>query len=307
LVDSKEPRKDEDSIDSDEREERQAESQKAERIFSSIAGIGSDHIRKQDFGKLIEALGTTYCEEEHRRTIKTLSQSDGTISKSSFVRWYVDWLFDGDNESIDDTPPSEDGDDGVSDHDASESHVKSAMGANVGWGDAFTTVGSKWKCDVCMVNNEVSLQKCASCEADRPGSVKEDLQSAHKPPKGVLDQTGMFGSVKSIGIGAKSSFIFSAVNAPSMPTTSDDSKDDNRGILDPPGMQTSFPPFQPALAPVSGGFVFNATSQIPDTNASVKAIGPLGVPTNTSSSGDSDTPSDRHGQKEKEEGKQQED
>ena len=50
--------------------------------------------------KLTEVMGTVYCEEENRWTIRKISYGDGNISEKVFVRWYMEWLFgDGDDES----------------------------------------------------------------------------------------------------------------------------------------------------------------------------------------------------------------
>ena len=60
--------------------------------------VAKKHNLVSDFGKLMESMGTTYCEEEHRRTIKKISALDDAsgekvIAKKAFVTWYVDWLF----------------------------------------------------------------------------------------------------------------------------------------------------------------------------------------------------------------------
>ena len=78
---------------------------KAEETFVGLAGDSSDSILASDFDKLIESLGTVYCEEEHRHTIKKIStvyalSGNKIISKKAFIDWYLDWLFgDGESES----------------------------------------------------------------------------------------------------------------------------------------------------------------------------------------------------------------
>ena len=47
----------------------------------------------------MEAMGTTYCEEEHHRTIRKISNKDGYIEQEAFVQWYLDWLFGDDEDS----------------------------------------------------------------------------------------------------------------------------------------------------------------------------------------------------------------
>ncbi len=84
----------------------------AEEAFDDFAK-GSNHIATTDFPKLLEALGSTYCEEEHRRTIKKISSvedssSDKVITRKAFLDWYIDWLFadgDSDEESDDKSAP----------------------------------------------------------------------------------------------------------------------------------------------------------------------------------------------------------
>lgn len=56
------------SLDTEERAERKEEKTKDLNAFGSMAMGGL--VSKADFGKLMEAMGTVYCEEEHRRTIR---------------------------------------------------------------------------------------------------------------------------------------------------------------------------------------------------------------------------------------------
>jgi hypothetical protein len=67
---------------------------KASQAYSIImANSDSGVVTKDDFEKLIKAMGTTYNEEEHRQTLKKLSASDETICEEKFTDWYVAWLF----------------------------------------------------------------------------------------------------------------------------------------------------------------------------------------------------------------------
>jgi hypothetical protein len=76
--------------------------------FESIATAGV--VKYTDFGELIEAagvkliieaVGTTYCEEEYRRAMKKISDDSGNISQEAFVSWYTDWLSDREKEYSD--------------------------------------------------------------------------------------------------------------------------------------------------------------------------------------------------------------
>ena len=160
------------SLDTVEREEmeeeREDERQRSQEVFSSVAG-GEESIDKADFKKLMEAMGTTYCEEEHRRTVRKLAGDDETICRDAFVEWYVDWLFgEGENESEDE----------YSEDESKEGKTGPALpsSATKGWGNAFKSamapLGS-WKCDVCMVQNGPEQKKCAACETVRPGHEAE--------------------------------------------------------------------------------------------------------------------------------------
>jgi Ca2+-binding EF-hand superfamily protein len=144
------------SIDSEERQEREEERSKAETKFDALAENGI--LSSSNFGKLMEAMGTTYCEEEHKRTIEQISDTNGTIPKHAFIKWYIDWIF-GDYES-----DSERSNDQIN---ISENATDS--GANQGWGSTFTFDKGSWKCEVCMVRNTENAKICLSCETCKPG------------------------------------------------------------------------------------------------------------------------------------------
>ena len=152
------------SLDTEEREEREEERQNADQAFTATAGEGVDTLAVSAFGDLIESMGTTYCEEEHRRTIKMISGEDGAISRGAFITWYLDWLFGGDESDIESDNDEDDegyGGDGTG----------GAISASAeGWGGAFGGVEEgSWKCDACMVRNKAADVKCAACETVRPG------------------------------------------------------------------------------------------------------------------------------------------
>ena len=50
-------------------------------------------IKVEDFGNLMELMGTVYCEEEHRHRTEKLGDG-GMISKNAFASWYMEWLFE---------------------------------------------------------------------------------------------------------------------------------------------------------------------------------------------------------------------
>eukprot|EP00985_Skeletonema_marinoi_P007453 scaffold3280_cov177-Skeletonema_marinoi.AAC.1 len=94
---------DDDDDGSSQESEIAEEKEKAEEAFDALAN-DSEHISVTEFPKLLESLGSTYCEEEHRRTIKKISSvddasSDKVITRKAFIGWYIEWLFgDGDSE-----------------------------------------------------------------------------------------------------------------------------------------------------------------------------------------------------------------
>ena len=72
--------------DEEDEEEREEERQKAREAFAEVSE-GSASVPSAKFQALMEALGTTYCEEEHRRTLRRLAPG-GTVAKDAFVEWY---------------------------------------------------------------------------------------------------------------------------------------------------------------------------------------------------------------------------
>ena len=136
------------------------------KAFTAAAGEDVDVLAVSAFSDLIESMGTTYCEEEHRRTIKKISSEDGaTISRDAFVAWYLDWLFGGDESDIE-SDEGEDDEDG----DADGAGGTGGASSSEGWGGTFGAAEEgSWKCDACMVRNKASDAKCAACETARPG------------------------------------------------------------------------------------------------------------------------------------------
>ena len=90
------------SLDSD-KEERAKEEEKAKDAFGKLSEVkgGESYITVDQFGDLFESMGSTYCEEEHKKSLKRLKKDTNRIYQSDFLVWYIDWLF-GDEDSSDD-------------------------------------------------------------------------------------------------------------------------------------------------------------------------------------------------------------
>ena len=162
------------------------EKAKAEKAFDAL-GKGSTKIPVSDFSKLFESMGTTYCEEEHTRTIKKISTLDESgekvLTRKAFLDWYVDWLF-GDGDSDED----ESGDESVDEHDSDKKITAIASDCKAeGWGSTFkSSEEGSWKCGTCMVTNKPSATKCAACETPKPGE-------EGKPSEAVLTKPAVSG------------------------------------------------------------------------------------------------------------------
>eukprot|EP00557_Chaetoceros_sp_GSL56_P002755 CAMPEP_0176500942 /NCGR_PEP_ID=MMETSP0200_2-20121128/13868_1 /TAXON_ID=947934 /ORGANISM="Chaetoceros sp., Strain GSL56" /LENGTH=1028 /DNA_ID=CAMNT_0017899739 /DNA_START=107 /DNA_END=3189 /DNA_ORIENTATION=- len=200
------------SLDSDEENEREEERAKADKAFDSVATDGV--LRKSDFGKLMEQMGTTYCEEEHRRTVRKISDSDGNISKEPFVNWYMDWLFgDGDESEASEQLESDVNDDSSAAISKPETSAK-------GWGDTFAIDKDSWKCVACMLLNKGSVSKCVACESVRPGHEHDGKNQDQNSKQGDSDGKFIFSAA---GNGAEKGFSFGF-----MPTE-EKAKDETRG------------------------------------------------------------------------------
>ncbi|RUP47189.1 hypothetical protein BC936DRAFT_146034 [Jimgerdemannia flammicorona] len=78
------------------------------------------------------------------------------------------------------------------------------------------STGSKWTCDVCMINNEAEASKCAACETDKPGgssSFKTTATGTSLPTAST--DNDKFGSVKR----SSSGFVFGSSSLPTAPTS----------------------------------------------------------------------------------------
>ena len=225
LADAKE---DEDSLDTEERAEREEERESAIEAFDGILDHESwssdGKISTNSFPNLMEAMGTTYCDDDHGRFVEKISDSAGRIDKYTFASWYVEWVFGGDDESrFDKNEEAEVVPIGEEKH---QGDTKSE-----GWGTSFgKSQEGSWKCDICMVSNNPNDTKCAACETLRPGyEDKEDGKLGYigSLPAGSLIGAGGFsfggGSTtepsSSIGAGG-----FSFGGAPAMSYSSEGKK-----------------------------------------------------------------------------------
>jgi Ca2+-binding protein (EF-Hand superfamily) len=173
------------SLDSDERNEREEEKTKAMNAFDSVAADGV-LLHKSEFGKLMEKMGTTYCEEEHVQTVRKISDSNGNISKESFVNWYMDWLFgDGDGDESE----ASEGVESDAINDSCKAEAKPEASAK-GWGDTFTIDKDSWKCNACMLLNKGSVATCVACETVRPGH--QHVNESGGQPREQTEAEGKF-------------------------------------------------------------------------------------------------------------------
>eukprot|EP00979_Chaetoceros_neogracilis_P017675 scaffold10262_cov131-Chaetoceros_neogracile.AAC.2 len=254
------------SLDTEEREEREEETAKAVDTFESIATAGV--VKNTEFGKLMEAMGTTYCEEEHRRTIKKISDDSGSISQEAFVSWYTDWLF-GDGDESDCSDSEEDNNHTTGNEFVTESAIATS---SCGWGSTFAVDKDSWKCEACMVRNNGDVAKCAACEIVRPGHENNAQTGGESKSSANIEggaNSGFTFSAAGAGEdstssskGAGFSFGFSASsNAPKAPAASFD-----YGIGAPPTTGLS-------ASPVSRGFSFGYNTASPIKKAAPTPFG----------------------------------
>ncbi|KAH8056713.1 hypothetical protein JL720_14183 [Aureococcus anophagefferens] len=98
-----------DEDDDDDLEEELAEERENAREAFEGLSSGAESLPASQFQPLMEALGTTYCEEEHRRTLKRLAVG-GVVEKGAFIEWYAQWVCgDGEDEDEEDDAAGRDG------------------------------------------------------------------------------------------------------------------------------------------------------------------------------------------------------
>jgi Ca2+-binding EF-hand superfamily protein len=172
------------SLDSADQEERAEEEEKAKDAFGKLSKVegGESYIIVDQFGDLFESMGSTYCEEEHKKTLKRLKKDTNRIYQSDFLVWYIDWLF-GDEDSSDDDSDDE-GTNIVSTNEGKDE--------SLGLGSIFKIDVNSWRCDICSVRNNDNANQCVACETPRPGA---EVVTANNTAK--VDP----GSSSSIGVG----------------------------------------------------------------------------------------------------------
>ena len=111
----------------------------------------------------MEAMGTTYCEEAHRRTIKKL-EFDGKFSEKCFCRRYIYWLFGDESDSDSCTK--------VVDRSIKIQMIfliKTQAQKTEGWVNHVYVEEGRWKYGFCMVLNHNCGTKCTACDTEQPG------------------------------------------------------------------------------------------------------------------------------------------
>jgi len=156
------------SLDSAEKEERTEEEENAKAAFGKLSKTEGEisYITLNQFGELLEFMGSTYCEEEHKKTLKKLKKDTDRIYQSDFLIWYIDWLFnDGDNEA-------DDYSDGDYETDDDETNNVNKNGGNEeSLGNIFKIDEDSWRCEICSVRNKERDNQCVACETSRAGAI----------------------------------------------------------------------------------------------------------------------------------------
>jgi len=77
------------------KEERALALAEAEEAFNTIAK-GSDRIVASKFPELWRSLNGSYCKEEHRVTLKKITEGEDVkvISRQAFLKWYHWYIFE---------------------------------------------------------------------------------------------------------------------------------------------------------------------------------------------------------------------
>ena len=251
---------DDGSMDTDEREERAEEAQTAKENFEVIAKNDPEdkkgpYILKDQFQQLLESFGTVYCEEEHTRSLRKLVQPNGRIYQAAFVDWYVEYLFGGDESSVESSSDDGGEDDGREDDAADESNAVPSLAS------VFNQAsGSGWKCDVCSVPNKETSDACVACGTKNPNAPTPATTSSSS-------RTENTSSAFSFGAPTGSS----ATTAASKPAFS----------FGAPSSSTSSENKEQTTKPSSGGFSFGAPSASSTTAALSKPSFGFGAPSSS--------------------------
>ena len=166
---------DDGSLDTAEREDRAEEEANAKEKFAILGKVvdGSMSILASSLGELIESLGTDYCGEAHKSTLKKLTNASGRITETDFLEWYVNWLFASDDEDENEECSDDDDDD-----------HKETPEAKPSLSSMFKVDANDWKCDVCSVGNKKDKKKCVACETPRQG-LEEKADEDDKGEKAI--------------------------------------------------------------------------------------------------------------------------
>lgn len=167
---------DDDDDDVDD-EEVQEEREKAAANFDDLDKEGAGVLPADRFEELFEKMGSTYDPDDHGRALKKglITNDEGLIAKSKFISWYIDFLFNDNDES----------DLGSSDGDEDESFAK--KGEMLGTWSASFGARDGWKCEICLVNGLAEeLLFCPACDSVRKGK-EEEAALVKKAPAGSSD------------------------------------------------------------------------------------------------------------------------
>jgi len=178
------------SLDSVDKEERAEEEKNAKTAFQKLSKTEGEisYITLNQFGELFESMGSTYCEEEHKKTLKKLKKDTDRIYQTDFLIWYINWLFD-------DEDSSDDYSDGDNESDDEETNnVNTNGGKEESLGSIFKIDEDSWRCEVCSVRNKESDNQCVACETFRTGAIIPTVNTTNKAK-------GDPGSSSSIGVG----------------------------------------------------------------------------------------------------------
>lgn len=164
--------------DKDDQDDVEEERENARAAFDAIDNAKNGYIDHDDFQKLIESLGTTYCEEVLCGTKRRLCSSDGKIQRAHFVEWYAGWV------------TGDDDDDELEDDNGAEVTDEAAIAAT--WHRLSSAKEGQWKCETCSVYNEATKKKCVACETPNPAAAMSQEDAA--APGAVAESMGSIGA-----------------------------------------------------------------------------------------------------------------
>ncbi|CAM9739648.1 unnamed protein product, partial [Phaeothamnion confervicola] len=123
--------------------EEVSESERAEELAKAAAAFDAIDVPQRGFATpeqwplLFGSLGTTWCEEEHRKLLSRMTDAaGGGVRREAFLVGYTEWLFGGDDDTGDD---DEDGGNGCE-----------GGAAAVGFGGLGLVGAGTWRCESCL-------------------------------------------------------------------------------------------------------------------------------------------------------------